>query len=200
MKTIFKCLVAVALVCLEAGCGIGEKKMTFTDSLNYLLKDVDIEEGLNAVLPGEVSAPRAKTWEYSEKEDEMDGGKKRWASLQSDNYINMDFPYEGNTYATLCVRYMKKWGTDVYVKIERGQISGNKFNGTNYVRIKFDEGTPVKYTYEEAGDGSPEIVFLRNPKGFIDKAKKAKKIKVEVPLFQEGIRVFDFSVDESLTW
>lgn len=95
---------------------------------------------------------------------------------------------------------MKKYGTNVMIQITQGQIIGNEYNGTNYVTVRFDEDAPKKYYFNEAADLSTETVFLTNPKGFIERCKKAKNIKVEIPLYQAGNPLFRFHVDESLVW
>lgn len=140
------------------------------------------------------------TWNYTEEVDEMTDAVNKWASIKSDNYINQEFPYQGATFAEIGVRYMKKYGTDVMIKITQGQIIGNEYNGTNYITVRFDEDAPKKYYFNEAADLSTETVFLTNPKSFIEGCKKAKNIKVEIPLYQAGRPLFRFYVDESLVW
>ena len=66
--------------------------------------------------------------------------------------------------------------------------------------VRFDEDAPKKYYFNEAADLSTETVFLTNPKSFIEDCKKAKNIKVEIPLYQAGRPLFRFYVDESLVW
>ena len=199
MRKIFAVVVMTSLV-----VGFVEGIVWLTNWLTGCDSDTEREEtGPELNLSGiEDSKPVAevKGWTYDSRVDDMDSGISQWASLQSDNFINMDFPYQGNTYATVTVRKTQEYGTNVYVKLDRGQFGGNSFKGTNYVRIRVDDAQPVKYKYNEAADGTADIVFLKNAKGFIEKAKKAKRIKIEVPLYQEGNRVFDFSVDESLKW
>lgn len=140
------------------------------------------------------------TWTYTEEVDEMTDAVSKWATVVSDNYINQEFPYQGETFAEIVVRYMKKYGTDVMIKITQGQIIGNEYNGTNYITVRFDEDAPKKYYFNEAADLSTETVFLTNPKSFIEDCKKAKNIKVEIPLYQAGRPLFRFYVDESLVW
>ena len=140
------------------------------------------------------------TWEIQTKVDEMTDTKNIWASIRSINYVEQDFPYQGNTYATITVRYMKKYGYDVLIGIDRGQIVGIDISGTNYVTARFDDGTPKKYYFNEASDGSTEHVFLKNAKDFMDRCKKAKDIKVDVPMYQAGKPVFLFHVDKPLVW
>lgn len=202
--TVIRFLLAAGVAFLLAGCGKTEKK-GYIDSLQDAYFEKEAEKQLEkdlARLHGEETEPETyvKAWNYDSRVDDMDSGISQWAWLKSDNFINMEFPYHGDTYATVTVRKTKEYGTDVYVKLDRGQFGGNSFKGTNYVRIRFDDAQPVKYKYNEAADGSTDVVFLRNAKDFIAKAKKAKRIKVEVNLWKEGNRVFDFSVDESLKW
>ena len=140
------------------------------------------------------------TWHYESSMDEMTDTKNVWASLKSDNYIEQEFPYEGDTYATIIIRYMKKYGTDVILEIDRGQIVGIDVNATNFVSAKFDDAEPRKYYFDNAADMSTEQVFLRNAKDFINRCKSAKVIKVDIPMFQAGRPVFTFHVDKPLEW
>ena len=139
-----------------------------------------------------------KTWSLQTKQDEMDDSKSYWYSLQSDNYANFDFPYEGDSYLTITVRWMKKYGYDVLLEITDGQMVGNEYNGTNYVRVRFDGGKVQKFYYNEPNDGSSNLVFLRNAQKFIEKCKNAKDIIIEQEFYQEGVHQFKFHVDEPL--
>jgi len=142
----------------------------------------------------------AKRWETNTSIDEMTGTENIWKSLTSDNTHNFDFPYEGGSKLKLTVRYMKKYGNDVLLKISSGQILCSEYNGTNYVNIRFDDGEPMRFYTKEPSDYSSDYVFLSNPSKFINKAKKAKTIKVEIPIYEEGRPIFTFTVDEPLTW
>lgn len=140
------------------------------------------------------------TWHYESSTDEMTDTKNVWASLKSDNYIEQEFPYEGDTYATIIIRYMKRYGTDVILKIDMGQIVGLDINTSNYVTARFDDAEPKKYYFDDAADMSTEQVFLRNAKDFINRCKSAKVIKIDIPMFQAGKPVFTFHVDKPLEW
>lgn len=140
------------------------------------------------------------TWNFSIEKDEMTDTKNIWAKIISDNHISQSFPYEGYTYATITIRYMKKYGYDAIISISKGQIHGSRYNGDNYITARFDEGTPKKYTFTEAADGSSEMVFLVGKSDFIKRCKQAKDIKIEVPLYQAGRPIFTFHVDEPLVW
>lgn len=141
-----------------------------------------------------------KSWNYFTDTDEMNDSKSRFASLVSDNTVNFDFPYQGGSSLSLIVRYMKKYGTDVYIKISSGQFICNEYQGTNNVRVRFDDAAPIKFSTNEPSDGSSDMLFLNNAKKFIKLAKQAKTIKIEAPFYQEGNRIFTFTVDKPLEW
>lgn len=167
-----------------------------TSNGTYLDSDTAvIDTALYGNTPIEVEE---KTWSLQTKQDEMDDSKSYWYSLQSDNYANFDFPYEGDSYLTITVRWMKKYGYDVLLEITDGQMVGNEYNGTNYVRVRFDGGKVQKFYYNEPNDGSSNLVFLRNAQKFIEKCKNAKDIIIEQEFYQEGVHQFKFHVDEPL--
>ena len=147
-----------------------------------------------------VAEPAKAVWDISIEKDEMTDSKNIWATITSDNYIRQDFPYEGLTHAKIVVRYMKKYGYDVLIQISQGQMNGRDYYSTNYVTARFDEGTPKKYYFNESADGDSKVVFLRNQSEFIRNCKKAKDIKIDLPLYQGGRPVFTFHVDEPLVW
>ena len=147
-----------------------------------------------------VSEKNKVTWDFAIAKDDMYDTNNVWANIKSNNYISQSFPYEGYTYATICVRYMKKYGYDVIITISKGQIHGSRYNGDNYITARFDEGSPKKYYFNEAADGSSEMVFLNSKSDFIKRCKQAKDIKIDIPIFQAGRPTFTFHVDEPLVW
>lgn len=158
-------------------------------------------ENINSDNDSSVSedSTKEKTWEYSDEVDQMDNSTNFWYSLRSDNFANFDFPYQGNSYLTISIRYMKKYGYDVILTIDKGQMVGNEINGTNYVRVRFDDGKVEKYYYNTPDDYSSDCVFIKNKSKFIKKCKSAKTIIIEQEFYQEGCHQFKFHVDKPLT-
>lgn len=192
MKKIILAIVGVSFLVL---C-INMCNSITTSNGTYLGSDTAvIDTALYGNTPIEVEK---KTWSLQTKQDEMDDSKSYWYSLQSDNYANFDFPYEGDSYLTITVRWMKKYGYDVLLEITDGQMVGDEYNGTNYVRVRFDGGKVQKFYYNEPNDGSSNLVFLRNAQKFIEKCKNAKDIIIEQEFYQEGVHQFKFHVDEPL--
>lgn len=192
MKKIILAIVGVffLVLCINMCNSITTSNGTYLDSDTAV-----IDTALYGNTPIEVEK---KTWSLQTKQDEMDDSKSYWYSLQSDNYANFDFPYEGDSYLTITVRWMKKYGYDVLLEITDGQMVGDEYNGTNYVRVRFDGGKVQKFYYNEPNDGSSNLVFLRNAQKFIEKCKNAKDIIIEQEFYQEGVHQFKFHVDEPL--
>ena len=192
MKKIILTIVGVSflVLCINMCNSITTSNGTYLDSDTAV-----IDTALYGNTPIEAEKT---TWSLQTKQDEMDDSKSYWYSLQSDNYANFDFPYEGDSYLTITVRWMKKYGYDVLLEITDGQMVGNEYNGTNYVRVRFDGGKVQKFYYNEPNDGSSNLVFLRNAQKFIEKCKNAKDIIIEQEFYQEGVHQFKFHVDEPL--
>ena len=192
MKKIILTIVGVSflVLCINMCNSITTSNGTYLDSDTAV-----IDTALYGNTPIEVEK---KTWSLQTKQDEMADSKSYWYSLQSDNYANFDFPYEGDSYLTITVSWMKQYGYEVVLEITDGQMVGNEYNGTNYVRVRFDGGKVQKFYYNEPNDGSSNLVFLRNAQKFIEKCKNAKDIIIEQEFYQEGVHQFKFHVDEPL--
>lgn len=141
-----------------------------------------------------------KTWKISTSKDEMRGSTDTFASIESDNEVEFEFPYHGGSTLSIVVRESQKFGTDVYLLISDGQFIGNAFDGSNYVTIKFEDGPLQKYYFNDAADGSTNVIFLRKEKELIEKFKTAKKIMIEAPFFDSGSKQFTFTVGKPLEW
>lgn len=139
-------------------------------------------------------------WVYEEDVDEMTDSKVRYAYLKSDNEVEFDFPYNGGSYLTVVIRESKRKGMDAYIKISSGQFIINEYNGDNKISVRFDDNEPIKYTMLEPADISTDVLFFRDSKGFVEKCKSAKVIKIEPSFFQEGRRVFTFTTPVPLKW
>lgn len=146
-----------------------------------------------------LSQGKLNEWNYRIEKDKMTDSRNTWASILSENSIDLDFPYN-ETYCRITVRYMKKWGTDVLVELTSGQIYGNEYRNENYLMVRFDDEKPIKYWFNEASDGSSDCVFIRKHSDFIARCKKARTIKIEVPIYQAGRPIFTYKLDVPLKW
>jgi hypothetical protein len=149
--------------------------------------------------PALAPAPAAPetAWQYGESEDAMTGQKTRTAVVTSSNTVEFAFPYAGEQHATLILR--KKRGSDnIMLSIEKGQLTCGDYYGRS-VSVRFDEKTPRRFSVLESADHDSTVVFIRNEKSFIAEAKKAKKIRIEAVVYQNGNPVFEFNT-AGLEW
>jgi len=129
-------------------------------------------------------------WSYSNDEDGMSGKRIEYAAVRSENTLSLDFPYQGTQYGTLAVRRHPKWGNEVIVSIEKGQILCSSYECP--VRIRFDDAQPVTYNGNEPADNSSETVFL--PYSIAKKLQSAKRVKIEMNFYHNGVQVLEFNV------
>lgn len=158
---------------------------------------------LRAIVIGKVLAlagvAHAGTWTYDSRTDEMTSKTVYVASSESVNSLNLDFPYQGINKGRLSVRQHPKFGLDVYVEVQKGQILCRSYDGCS-IAVRFDDKPAVMFEGANAADHSSEIVFLRNEKKFIAEAKKAKVIRVQLTMYQSGTQVLVFETPNSLEW
>lgn len=136
-------------------------------------------------------------WSYSEQKDEMRGAISKFAELEAENIIDLDFPY-GEQRGLILVRKSTQHGLDVLVGVKSGQILCNSFQDTR-VSVKFDDGPIQKFGCTDASDGTNNMVFISESKLFLSKLKKSRKVIVEAEFFQNGNQQMTFQ-SENLKW
>jgi hypothetical protein len=116
----------------------------------------------------------AQTWRYEKSTDRMSGREAAYATLQSANSLALGFPYAGKNLGQITVRRHPAHGLDVLVQVGRGQILC-PHDGCS-VMVRFDGAEAVRYSASRASDGSSTVVFIDDALGFIERARKAKRI------------------------
>ncbi|WP_431242560.1 hypothetical protein ACQ9BO_22475 [Flavobacterium sp. P21] len=86
---------------------------------------------------------------------------------------------------------------DIYLSIDKGQISGGYDN--NFITVRFDDEKPIKFSYSEPQDSSSDLIFIDNEAKFLSKLKRSKKILVSLPLYREGNQILEFNTID-LKW
>lgn len=132
-------------------------------------------------------------WDYRAREDKMTGGTTYSATATSVNTVNFDFPYNGEQNGRLTLRRDPKYGKDVILAIEKGQILCPAYDGCT-VMVRFDNGKPEAFSAVGTADGSTEAVFIQNYDRFLQKMRKAKIARLSVNIYQQGAPVFEFYV------
>lgn len=145
------------------------------------------------VTPPPVPAEPPSPWSYRHEEDPMSGKTSHVAGVMSTNQLEFDFPYNGPQYGQLFVRTHPQHGKDIIVQIEKGQILCRSYEDCT-VRVRFDDAAPMSWSAVGPADNSNESVFLRNYAGFMKRLTKAKRVRIALPVYQEGEPVLEFDV------
>lgn len=152
-----------------------------------------------AVFASAIPMAFADSWEYREDVDKMTSKTTAFATLSSINSLSLSFPYKGSNYGQLMVRKHPQYGLHVMVSIDKGQILCPTYSGCS-VQVRFGNRPPVTFQGSAPADHSSTSVFIRGAQGFIEHAKKAKSIKVQLNVYQSGAEVLEFDSDEPLVW
>lgn len=134
-------------------------------------------------------------WEYESSENKM-GEKVHFARVKATELVYFDFPYSGGSIGTVTIR-KRRGDLDIIFSISKGQIDTDI--DETYIRVKFDNDKPVTYSMSESADGSTDILFFNNETSLLKKIKKSKKMVVEIPFYQNGVKQFEFKV-KNLNW
>lgn len=152
------------------------------------------EAGRAAKAAAEEEARRlAAKWRYRVDADPMTSKKARYASIDSENTLNFDFPYQGEQHGTLILRDHPIHGRDVMITIDKGQILCQSYEDCT-VRVRFDEGSPQSWNAAGSADNRSTVIFLRNEGGFIQRLRAAKVVRIQIPIYQEGEPMLEFHV------
>jgi hypothetical protein len=152
-----------------------------------------------SILMLAASTSIAGTWTYSEDVDKMTSKTTRTARLQSENSLDLAFPYKGDNYGYLMVRKHPQYGLDVMLSITKGQLLCTAYSGCK-VKIRFGDKPPVNFNASPPADHDSTAIFLSNPQGFIDQASKVKSIKVQPNMSHAGSPVLEFESIDPLVW
>lgn len=151
-----------------------------------------------AALGGEVVAAEKSAWIYRKDADPMTGAVSAYAVLTSSNIQQLGFPYQGGTRAKLYIRQTAGAQPDFMLELNRGQFlcPGEAYCS---VLVKFDLEEPQDYGGSRSDDGSSNVLFIRSESLLAERLPAAQRMKVEVLIYQEGRRVFDFDI-RGLKW
>lgn len=168
------------------------------EEADYLAVNPEIVEVKEDSMEVEEPEVIYSSWKYDNSEDEMRSETSYFASNESINTVELQFPYQGGTRLNILLRDNAKHVKDIMFIVNKGQI----FCGYQdcHVNIKFDDGEVQRYETTEAEAGSSEVLFLTNNiSGFVKKLKKSKNVTVEVNFYNHGAEQFKFDVS-GLEW
>jgi hypothetical protein len=144
----------------------------------------------------ESSTPQSKPepgsqWRYSSDEDQM-GRKRSFARVDSSNTLDFGFPYQGSQLGTLTIRKTITSGTNVILRIERGQFLCGIEGCT--INVRFDSGPIQRFSASGPNDHGTTTLFLENETRFISQLRKANAVRIESTFYHEGLQTLEFDV------
>lgn len=132
------------------------------------------------------------SWTYDEQEDKMTSKSNYTASVDANELLDMNFPYNGGVVATLLVQNRR--GTNsILLLVSKGQILEPG------VKIRFDDGKVMDLEGATPGDGDSKYLFLEPTGRIIANLKKSKKAIIEAQFYDNGLRQMEFNV-EGFNW
>jgi len=184
MKRVFTLLLAAGLF---SSCGSSPS----SNSSSGTTKTDTTKEGILA----ETSEPtKAESkWQYQEKADKMSSGKKYYASIDSDNSIDFEFPYDGGSTGSITVRNTDN-KNEVLIGISKGQFNSG-VDGTT-IKVRFDDKKAITFDCGEPSDGSSDVLFIESPKKFITMLKTAKKVIIQAEFYDSGLKEMEFDTKD----
>lgn len=136
-------------------------------------------------------------WRYMIDEEKMGGGSVKFATTQSKNEVSFRFPYQGRQRATLQLRAHPRFGRDVILSIEKGQMLC-EYDGCS-VTVRFGDGKPQRFRAARSADQSSNVLFIRDHDRFAASLKRVELLMIEARIYQEGNEIFEFDA-AGLKW
>jgi len=157
-----------------------------------------VADGAPAPVAGDTSQQAAASkWEYSESRDEMRGTTAKFASITSENVVDLEFPY-GEVNGQIWIRRRPEDGLNLAFEVDKGQVLCHSFSD-DYVSMKFDDGPIQKFRCTGSSDGSSETAFIIDDQRALTALKRAKRTIVEAEFYQHGRQQFVFETG-GLKW
>lgn len=150
---------------------------------------------LSSPVVSPMPPPKPANWHYSHSDYEMSKGRVHQAITESSNTVNFGFPYAGAQHGTLLLRTHPKFGKDVVLSIEKGQFLVRSYEDS-LALVRFDDDDPITYKVVGAEDHSTTMVFFRDYQGFVARMLKSKRVRISIPVYQQGSPVFEFEVSD----
>ena len=112
--------------------------------------------------------------------------------MLSENSFELDFPYQGSQRGAMIIRHHPRWGVDAMASIQKGQLLCRFDDCT--VDVRFDDGRVRSWQMNEPESHDSTILFFQNDGGFIEQMRAARRVRVQIDLFQHPPVTLDFTV------
>ena len=166
-------------------------------SSNPVMQNDSIQDDKDKIEFDQLGKGIQSEWTYKMDSDEMTTQEIQYAFNTSLNTVNFKFPYDGGSKLKLILR--DKYAYEQFkneksaiLHISKGQFNHN-VNGNITAKMSFD-GKIVQFNCLASDTSDFDILFISNYKKFFNNLKDTKILKIELPFYQEGNKVFTFDV------
>ncbi len=184
-------LIGVAFVGVMA---TAKKEPTHAEKIAAVSRDLKAAGriGVAEPAPPPPAPAQAPTWTTSTDTDPLTGKAAHHVYVDSMNSHAFEFPYGGGTMAKLVVRRHPQYGRDVIVQISKGQVLCRSSNCPVGWRV---DDRPVRVFEGNApSDHDSTVVFLGRYNTLTADLKGAKRLIVQLNIYKEGSRAWEFDV------
>lgn len=130
-------------------------------------------------------------WKYDENHDAFDKATYRFCSSISSNKVNASLAFgSDNKEAPKLTIRQKNHNTPEIILHSKGILWPSYWN--HRIRIKFNDETPVSYSYS-MGAGSATVIFINSEKKVLQKLFTAKRVTFQMPDSKE---TFSYDLSE----
>lgn len=144
-------------------------------------------------------------WVLTYAKDEMRGTTEKILQTNSKRPVDLQPPYQGGSWLAMVLRSPRvelKEGENpdniqldkAILIITKGQFNCPSYDGC-HINVKFDDEKIQKYKTLKPNNGSTDVIYLENPKEFLQDIAKHKKLIIEADFFQSGARQFTFDLN-----
>ena len=136
-------------------------------------------------------------WQQDTFTDKMRGAENKTAALQSNNFVQLAFPYAGGSSLSIWLRdFPKQFGKDAMLVLSKGQIVCPIRDCT--IEMKFDDGPIVRFAAQQAQSRS-DTVFISDYHRFVQMLLKSRALTIEIYAWKNGLSQFEFDT-AGLVW
>ena len=128
-------------------------------------------------------------WEY--QKIPAAGGIQNTAAIYSRVEVDAESEVAAQPDARLILRRHPEWGDSAYLVLAQQAL---QCGPPCVMQIRFDDGTPQRYTGDPADTGTGPALFIEDRDRFLAAMTDARRVRIELPRSGHLVPVFEFEV------
>lgn len=139
----------------------------------------------------------AGEWDYSATRDKMTGKVSAFASITSDDSLDLEPPFEDKNGLNRGTLYASKAG--VSLAVYKGIMNCRPFGAGCVVQAKFDDGPVRQFAARGDSDGDKTWLHIRPFASFLQQLEKSNRVMIRFSMFRDGTQTLEFRSDEKFS-